>query len=96
MSELKVDVVSADRTVWSGEASMVMARTTDGDLGVLPGHTPLLGVLAEGQVRIRATSGGSDLTAEVGGGFISVEHDRVVIVAEDVTLDEGSSTRAGS
>ena len=43
MSTLQVELVAADRKVWEGEAAMVQARTIDGELGILPGHTPLLG-----------------------------------------------------
>jgi F-type H+-transporting ATPase subunit epsilon len=90
---LHVELVAADRTVWSGEASRLLARTLDGDLGILPGHTPLLGVLAAGQVRITPESGGV-VTAEVDGGLLSVENDRVLVVAEQVSVD-GGTDRAG-
>lgn len=93
MAELHVELVAADRRVWSGEAGMVVARTTDGELGVLPGHAPILGVLVEGEVRISPTDG-STVTAEVDGGFLSVEHDRVVVVAEQVSVAEGASRAA--
>lgn len=82
MSALKVELVAADRKVWEGEASMVSARSIDGELGILPGHTPLLGVLVTGDVRI-ATGGGSE-TVTIDSGFLSVDHDRVVIVADNV------------
>lgn len=78
---LQVELVAADRKVWEGEASQVSARSVEGDLGVLPGHQPTLVVLAEGQVRINA---GGWRTATVDGGFMSVDHDRVTIVAETV------------
>ncbi|MEN9910480.1 MAG: hypothetical protein RLZZ441_48, partial [Actinomycetota bacterium] len=52
MATLTVRVVAADREVWAGEASMLVARTVEGELGVLPGHEPFLGILAEGDVRI--------------------------------------------
>jgi F-type H+-transporting ATPase subunit epsilon len=77
---LKVELVAADRKVWSGDASRVVAKTTDGDIGILSGHAPLLGVLVEGEVRISGE--GSDVVATVDGGFLSVDHDRVTIVAE--------------
>lgn len=93
MAPLNVELVSADRTVWSGEADRILARTLDGDLGILRGHTPLLGVLAAGQVRITPTSGG-DVTAEVDGGFLSVENDRVLVVAEHVTVEDGAGSRS--
>ena len=50
MSSLKVEMVAADRKVWEGEAKLVRARSVEGDLGILPGHTPLLGVLVEGEI----------------------------------------------
>ena len=83
MSQLQVELVAADRRVWEGEASMVIARTVDGDLGILPGHTPLLGVLVEGEVQI-AASGGTNHTVTIDSGFLSVDRDHVIIVAEAV------------
>ncbi|MGO0574922.1 F0F1 ATP synthase subunit epsilon [Ornithinimicrobium panacihumi] len=83
MSALQVELVAADRKVWQGEAAMVSARSIDGDLGIMPGHTPILGVLVTGEVRIKST-GGSTETVTIDGGFLSVDHDRVVIVADRV------------
>ncbi|XVX21374.1 F0F1 ATP synthase subunit epsilon [Actinomycetota bacterium] len=85
MSSLQVELVAADRKVWEGEASMVVARTTEGELGIMPGHTPLLGALVEGEIRIKAVEGGEQ-TARIDSGFMSVDHDRVVLVAETVDL----------
>ena len=82
MSSLNVELVAADRKVWSGEATMVRARSTEGEIGILPGHTPLLGVLIVGDVVIHSTEG--DQTATIDGGFLSVDHDNVTIVAETV------------
>lgn len=79
---LTVELVAADRKVWEGEATQVSARSIDGDLGVLPGHQPLLCVLAEGEIRINADGGWR--SAHVDGGFMSVDHDRVTIVADTV------------
>ena len=59
---LQVELVAADRLVWSGQATMVIARTTEGELGVLPGHAPLLGQLAPGGVVTIRTESGEDLT----------------------------------
>lgn len=89
MSPLEVELVAADRRVWEGQASMVIARTLDGELGILPGHTPLLGVLGEGQVRITTDSG--VINVDVDGGFMSVDHDRVTLVTE--TADIASEGR---
>jgi F-type H+-transporting ATPase subunit epsilon len=64
---------------------MVVARTTEGELGVLPGHAPLLGQLAEpGQVRIKL-AGGEQVAYEVAGGFLSVSADGVTVLAESAT-----------
>ncbi len=82
---LTVDLVAADHKVWSGEASMVVARTLDGDLGVLPGHTPVLAVMTPCDITI-TTTGGEKVVANCDGGFLSVEHDRVMIVSDRADL----------
>ena len=83
--ELHVELVAVEEKVWSGEAEMVVARTTEGELGVLPGHTPLLGQLAEpGQVRIKQ-AGGQELAYDVDGGFLSVSASGVTVLAESAT-----------
>jgi F-type H+-transporting ATPase subunit epsilon len=86
---LQVELVSADSRVWSGEASMVVARSVDGDMGVLPGHAPVMAVLAVGEVRITPAVGGC-LVATVDGGYLSVEHDRVTVVSDSASLAAGS------
>lgn len=93
MAALQVELVAADRKVWAGEASLVVARSTEGDLGVMPGHAPVLAVLVEGEVTVTPTSGQA-VTATVDGGFLSVEHDRVVVVAETLSLGETSRARS--
>ena len=87
MSKLQVELVAADRKVWEGEAKQVSARTVEGDLGILPGHAPLLGILVSGEVRIESISGQTH-KANIDGGFLSVEHDRVTIVAEAVDASQ--------
>lgn len=84
MSQLQVELVAADRRVWRGEATSVRCRTTSGELGILPGHTPLLGILVSGEVVIHAAEG--DQRATVDNGFLSVDHDRVTIVADTVSV----------
>jgi F-type H+-transporting ATPase subunit epsilon len=81
---LNVELVSAERRVWTGEAGFVVARTLDGEIGILPGHVPMLGVLAEGfTVRISGGAAGEEgIEAAVHGGFLSVSHDDVAILAE--------------
>jgi F-type H+-transporting ATPase subunit epsilon len=77
---LQVTVVSATAEVWSGEASMVVARTTEGEIGILAGHEPTLGVLAAGEVRI-STADGQKIIAKAEDGFLSVDNNQVTIVA---------------
>ena len=86
MATLQVELVAVEKMIWSGEASMVIARTTEGELGVLPGHAPLLGELAPGGVvRIRPESG-EDLVVAAHGGFLSVTERGVSILAETAEL----------
>ncbi len=82
VAELHVELVAADRMVWDGTASMVSARGVEGDLGIMAGHTPLMTILVDGEVRIH--SGGEIQTAHVSSGFLTVDSDDVVIVAESV------------
>jgi len=84
---LTVELVSAERKVWSGEANFVVARTLDGELGILPGHISLLGVLAEGfTVRITGGEAGDGIEAAAHGGFLSVSNDVVTILTEIAEL----------
>lgn len=85
---LQVEFVAADRQVWQGEASSVKARTAEGEIGILPGHTPLLGVLVEGEVTIHGT--GETKTVQVDGGFLSVHEDKVSIVVESVSTADSA------
>jgi F-type H+-transporting ATPase subunit epsilon len=82
---LRVELVVPDRELWSGEARTVIAKTTEGDIGVLTGHSPVFGILAEGSV---AEILGDELTvrAAVSGGFLSVANDRVAILAAQADL----------
>ncbi|MEU7821228.1 F0F1 ATP synthase subunit epsilon [Catellatospora sp. NPDC049111] len=81
---LQVELVAVEEKVWSGQAEMVIARTTEGELGVLPSHAPLLGQLANpGGVRI-ILPGGEELAYEVFGGFLSVTTEGVTVLAETV------------
>jgi F-type H+-transporting ATPase subunit epsilon len=78
-----VELVAPDRLVWSGQGKFVFARTTEGEIGILPRHVPLLAELVEGEmVRIDAVDG-EEIHAAVHGGFLSVTEDRVTILAEE-------------
>ena len=86
MAEMTVQLVSVERQLWSGEASLVVAQTTEGEIGVMPRHEPLLGQLKEfGTVTINVV-GGERISAVVQGGFLSVTGDTVSILAEDAQL----------
>jgi F-type H+-transporting ATPase subunit epsilon len=81
---LNVELVSPTQRVWSGEATSVSARTIDGDLGILTGHTSLFGVLVDGVVSITSVDG-STTDFNVSGGFLSVSNNRVSILTETVS-----------
>jgi F-type H+-transporting ATPase subunit epsilon len=85
MAALKVSLVSADAEVWTGEAKMVVARTTEGEIGLLAGHEPILAILGSGEVRITGTDG-KVVSADASDGFLSMENDTVTIVARHAAL----------
>ena len=101
---LRVELVAPDGEIWSGRARMVIAKTLDGDLGVLTGHSPVLGILAEGSlVRILAPgaeegadgeAGGEDVLAAVSSGFLAVADDRVSILSRQAQLASTVDTGA--
>ena len=82
---LHASLVVPDRELWSGEAQIVIAKTTEGDIGVLAGHEPVFGVLAEGSV-VEIHTGDAEIRAAVSGGFLSVADDRVSILAAQAQL----------
>lgn len=96
---LYVELVSPERELWAGEAEMVVATTPEGDIGIMPSHSPVLGTLVEGGV-VRVLGPGQEprLAAAVHGGFVSVAHNQVSILAEsaelgpEVDVDEARST----
>jgi F-type H+-transporting ATPase subunit epsilon len=87
---LHVDLVVPEGEIWAGDAERVIAKTLDGDIGVLTGHTPVLGILAEGSVvRILPADGqggGGEVAAAIGAGFLSVADDRVSVLARRAQL----------
>jgi F-type H+-transporting ATPase subunit epsilon len=82
---LQVELVSPERILYSGEADMVVARTSEGDIAFLTGHAPFIGALGIGAVSIRATDG-TEERAAVHGGFIEVSGDRVSILSDVAEL----------
>lgn len=77
---LKVAVISPERTVYEGEADMVVAPAWDGEVGVLRGHAPMLVLLGTGNLRV--TSGGAEQRFRVEGGFMQVSDDIVTVLSE--------------
>lgn len=85
MAKLTVSVVSAEREIWTGPASQVIAKTVEGEIGILSGHEPMLALLAHGEVRV-TTDSGEKLAVDAEGGFLSVDHDAVTIVASRAAI----------
>jgi F-type H+-transporting ATPase subunit epsilon len=88
---LRVELVAPDGEIWSGNARMVVAKTLEGDLGVLTGHQPVLGILAEGSlIRILDpeddTAGSGEVVAAVSSGFLAVADDRVSILSRQAQI----------
>ncbi len=105
MAELDVALVAADRQVWSGKASMVIAKTVVGDVGILPGHQPILSVMQPSVATIKTLvdgAPGETLKVALHGGFIAVDGNRVSLLSEaaelsteiDVARAEEALTRA--
>jgi F-type H+-transporting ATPase subunit epsilon len=87
VAKLRVELVSPEREIWAGEADMVVAKTLDGEIGILPGHSPVLGVMVDGSVvRITPTDDGDTISAMVSGGFLSVASNEVSVLAEYAEL----------
>lgn len=93
-----VRVVSVERSIFEGDADFLLARSTVGELGVLPHHAPLLAVLAPGELRVDKTGGGSERIF-VGGGFLEVLPDRVTVLADvaehvdEINLERAEASR---
>jgi len=95
---VRVELVAPDGEVWSGRARMVIAKTLDGDIGILTGHPPVLGILAEGSmVRILDAEDAGDqkeMLAAVSSGFLAVRDDRVSVLARQAQLGTQVDTEA--
>lgn len=86
MANLEVDLVATDRTIWSGEASMVSAPAAEGDIGIMPGHAPVLAVLRPGVVRVHGLDG-QVRRATIDAGFLSVDANRVTVVVDAAQVE---------
>jgi F-type H+-transporting ATPase subunit epsilon len=85
---LHVALVVPDRELWSGEARTVIAKTTEGDIGVLTGRAPVFGVLAEGSLVEILADDAEPVRAAVSGGFLSVADNQVSILAAQAQLGD--------
>ena len=85
--DIQVNLVAADREIWSGEASMVVAKTSVGEIGLLAGHEPMLAILVPGEIRITQNDGHKVVATSEEGGFLSMEHDIVTVVVRDASLN---------
>lgn len=90
MAQLEVDLVDMDGRVWSGPARQVSAPAADGEIGILPGHTPVLVLLRAGEVRVVESPGGPVRRWTVDGGFLSVDSDQVTVVVDDARAVTGT------
>jgi F-type H+-transporting ATPase subunit epsilon len=88
----QVDIVTPEAVVWSGEAEMLLARTTEGDIGVLADHEPTMAALATGAVTIRH---GNELTsAGLHGGFLQIYRNQVTLLTDSAKLADGGAEDA--
>jgi F-type H+-transporting ATPase subunit epsilon len=92
----EVELVEPEGELWAGSAEMVIARTVDGEIGLLTNHAPIIGILYEGStVQIRPQDGnGADIFAAVTGGFLSMADNRVSILARQAQLGQDIDTAA--
>lgn len=100
MAEIAAQLVSVERALWVGTATSVIAQTTEGEIGVLPGHEPMLGQLVDNGVVIIRTNEGEKLVAAVQGGFLSVSSEKITILADSARwaheVDEADAQRRSS
>jgi len=100
MSSIKLDIVTAERVVFSEDVDMVVAPGVEGTLGILPHHAPLMTMLQPGELRVK--KGGDEVSLVVSGGFLEVRPDRVIILADtaeraeeiDIARAEAAKRRA--
>lgn len=90
MAELIVEIVALDRKIWDGTATLVRVRTTEGDIGILPGHESMAGLLRPGELVVDRVDG-DRLRGHIDAGFISVDSNRVSVVADRVSFEDRAS-----
>lgn len=80
MSSIRLDIVTAERAVYSDEVDVVIAPGIEGQLGILPHHAPLMTMLQPGELLVR--KGGEELSLAISGGFLEVRPDRIIVLAD--------------
>ena len=80
MSSLRIDIVTAERVVYSEDVDVIIAPGVEGQLGILPHHAPLMTILQAGELLVRR--GGEEDTLAISGGFLEVRPDRVIVLAD--------------
>lgn len=97
-SSIKVEIVSAEKEIWSGEASMVSASAQMGEVGIAPGHAPFISRIKPGEIRVRPTDGSEEQNIYVSGGILEVQPTIVTIMADTALrvdeLDEAAAQKA--
>lgn len=93
VKSFNVDVVSPEATVWSGEATFVVARTTEGEIGIMADHEPVMAALATGAVKIESENADS-VTIGVHGGFLQILNNQVTLLTDRAELVEGDADAA--
>jgi F-type H+-transporting ATPase subunit epsilon len=95
---LKVEIVSAENEIWSGDATLVSASAQMGEVGIAPGHTPFISRIRPGEVRIKPADAGDEVDIYVSGGIMEVQPYVVTIMADTALraeeLDEASAQKA--
>ncbi len=86
MSPVRLDIVTAEKLVYSEEVDIVVAPGVEGQLGILPHHAPLMTILQAGEMIVR--KGGEEFSLAISGGFLEVRPDRVIVLADTAERDE--------
>ncbi|KKO84404.1 F0F1 ATP synthase subunit epsilon [Corynebacterium otitidis] len=95
MPKITVELVAVDHMLWSGEAESLVAETTEGEIGILPGHEPLLGQLVDNGIVVIRPVEGEPKVAAVQGGFLSVSQEKTTVLADfAVWADEVDEAKA--
>jgi F-type H+-transporting ATPase subunit epsilon len=80
MTSVKLDIVTAERVVFSDEVETILAPGIDGELGILPSHAPLMTMLVPGELLVKRS--GEEFSLAISGGFLEIRPDRVIVLAD--------------